>query len=158
RGGALRPARPGDAVTSRRVARTMCPMSCHPTLCGMLVEVEGERVVAIRGDADNPDSRGFLCVRGQAAREIVGRPRRLTGPLIGVGRGRDEWRSASWEEALDAIAARMTAAGPEAVGLWAGHGLFANNYGTRVGGHLLRRFANFYGCQWWSPTIICWGL
>ena len=42
--------------------------------------------------------------------------------------------------------------GPGAVGLWSGHGLFANNYGTRVGSHLLRRFANLWGCQWWQPV------
>ena len=52
----------------------------------------------------------------------------------------------------------MRAAGREAVGTWAGHGLFANNYGTRVGSHLVRRFSNLYGCQWWNPTMICWGL
>jgi anaerobic selenocysteine-containing dehydrogenase len=52
----------------------------------------------------------------------------------------------------------MQVVGREAVGTWSGHGLFANNYGTRLHSHLLRRFANFYGCQWWSPTIICWGL
>ncbi len=136
----------------------MCPMSCHPTLCGMLVEVEDGRLVKISGDPDNPDSRGFLCVRGQASREIIGNPRRLLKPLVRARRAEHEWREAGWDEALDLIAGRMTAAGREAVGLWAGHGLFANNYGTRVGSHLLRRFANFYGCQWWNPTIICWGL
>ena len=26
------------------VVRTMCPMNCHPTLCGMLVEIEDGRV------------------------------------------------------------------------------------------------------------------
>jgi anaerobic selenocysteine-containing dehydrogenase len=52
----------------------------------------------------------------------------------------------------------MQAAGREAVGVWSGHGLFANNYGTRIGSQLLRRFANLYGCQWWNPTMICWGL
>jgi anaerobic selenocysteine-containing dehydrogenase len=142
----------------RRVARTMCPMNCHPTLCGMLVEVEDGRLVGVRGDPDNPDSQGFLCVRGQASREIIGNPKRLVKPLVRERRGQDKWREASWDEALDLIASRMTAVGREAVGLWAGHGLFANNYGTRVGSHLLRRFANFHGCQWWSPTIICWGL
>src|SRR2546429_3258038 len=35
---------------------------------------------------------------------------------------------------------------------------FANNYGTRIASQLLRRFANFYGCQWWHPAMICWGL
>ncbi len=52
----------------------------------------------------------------------------------------------------------MRAAGREAVGMWSGHGMFANNYGTRLHSHLLRRFANLYGCQWWNPTMICWGL
>jgi anaerobic selenocysteine-containing dehydrogenase len=135
----------------------MCPMNCHPTLCGMLVEVDGGRLVGVRGDPDNPDSRGFLCIRGQASREIVDNPARLLHPLVRAGRA-GAWRRASWDEALDRIAGRMRAAGPEAVGAWSGHGLFANNYGTRVASHLLRRFANLYGCQWWSPTMICWGL
>jgi anaerobic selenocysteine-containing dehydrogenase len=34
--------------------RTMCPMNCHPTYCGMLVEVEGGRVRSVHGDPDNP--------------------------------------------------------------------------------------------------------
>jgi anaerobic selenocysteine-containing dehydrogenase len=133
-------------------------MNCHPTLCGMLVDVEDGRVVDVRGDLANPDSRGFLCVRGQAAREIIGNPKRLLTPLVRARRTEDAWRRASWDEALDLMAARMTAAGREAVGVWTGHGLFANNYGTRVASHLLRRFANFWGCQWWNPTMICWGL
>src|SRR5262252_9646837 len=142
----------------RRVVRTMCPMNCHPTLCGMLVEVEDDRLVGVRGDPDNPDSRGFLCVRGQASREIIGNPKRILRPMLRERRGGNDWREAGWDEALDVIAARMQAVGREAVGVWAGHGLFANNYGTRVGSHLLRRFANFWGCQWWNPTMICWGL
>jgi anaerobic selenocysteine-containing dehydrogenase len=142
----------------RRTVRTMCPMNCHPTLCGMLVDVEDGRLLGVRGDPDNPDSRGFLCVRGQASREIVGNPHRLLHPLVRASRGEDEWRQAGWDEALDLVADRMRAAGRESVGLWSGHGLFANNYGTRVGSHLLRRFANLWGCQWWHPAMICWGL
>ena len=133
-------------------------MNCHPTLCGMLVEIDGGRVVSVRGDPDNPDSQGFLCIRGQASREIIDNPARLLQPLVRARRGGDDWRSATWDEALDLIAARMRAAGPAAVGAWSGHGLFANNYGTRVASHLLRRFTNLYGAQWWSPTMICWGL
>ena len=138
--------------------RTMCPMNCHPTLCGMLVDVEDGRLVSVQGDPDNPDSRGFLCIRGQASREIIDNPARLLDPLIRARRGSDDWRRATWEEALDLIVDRMRAAGPDAVGAWSGHGLFANNYGTRVASHLLRRFANLYGAQWWNPTMICWGL
>jgi anaerobic selenocysteine-containing dehydrogenase len=140
------------------VFRTMCPMNCHPTLCGMLAEVQDGTLVGVRGDPENPDSRGFLCVRGQASREIIGNPRRLLRPLVRAGRGDTSWRETSWDEALDLIALHMRAAGPRAVGTWAGHGLAANNYGTRIGGHLLRRFANLYGCQWWTGSMICWGL
>ena len=144
-------------TSSRRVVRTMCPMNCHPTLCGMLVEVEDDRVLGVRGDPDNPDSQGFLCISGQASREIVGNPLRLLHPLVRQRRG-DTWRTATWDEALDRITSGMGTVGREAVAAWSGHGVFANNYGTRVNSHLLRLFANLYGCQWWSPAIICWGL
>ncbi len=147
-----------EAARGGRTVRTMCPMNCHPTLCGMLVDVEDGRLLGVRGDPDNPDSRGFLCVRGQASREILDNPRRLLHPLIRARREDRAWRQATWDEALDLVADRMRAAGREAVGLWSGHGLFANNYGTRVGSHLLRRFANLWGCQWWHPSMICWGL
>jgi anaerobic selenocysteine-containing dehydrogenase len=133
-------------------------MNCHPTLCGMLVEIEDGRLVAVRGDKDNPDSQGFLCVRGQAAREVVDNPQRLLQPLMRHRRSEDAWRQTSWDEALDFIVARMQTVGRQAVGLWAGHGVLSTNYGTRIAGQLLWRFANFYGCQWWNPTMICWGL
>jgi anaerobic selenocysteine-containing dehydrogenase len=137
--------------------RTMCPMNCHPTLCGMLVDVEDGKVEAVRGDPDNPDSRGFLCIRGHAAREIIGNPQRLLHPLRRSPRS-GTWQQTTWADALDTIAERARAVGPRAVGAWSGHGFFANDYGTRLSSELLRRFANLYGCQWWNPTLICWGL
>jgi anaerobic selenocysteine-containing dehydrogenase len=137
--------------------RTMCPMNCHPTLCGMLVDVEDGKVTGVRGDPDNPDSHGFLCVRGQASHEILDNPRRLLHPMMRASRA-EEWRRATWDEALDAIAARMRAVGPESVAMWTGHGLAANNYGTRLHGYLVRRFANLNGFQSWNATMICWGL
>ncbi len=48
-------------MSGRRTVRTMCPMNCHPTLCGMLVVIEDGRLVEVGGDKDNPDSQGFLC-------------------------------------------------------------------------------------------------
>ena len=114
-------------ASGRRTVRTMCPMSCHPTLCGMLVEVEDGRLVQVRGDRENPDSQGFLCVRGQATQEIIGNPKRLLHPLVRMRRSEDAWRKASWDEALDLIVSRLQRVGREAVGIWSGHGNSATN-------------------------------
>jgi anaerobic selenocysteine-containing dehydrogenase len=139
---------------SRRTVRTMCPMNCQPTFCGTLVDLEDDRVAGIRGDRANPDSRGFLCVRGRAAAEIVDSPARLLRPRLRDGRGPAAWRDAGWDEALDRIAGAVRTAGPEATAVWAGHGAFVNG----LGGVLTARFAHLVGTQWWRPEIVCWGL
>src|SRR5438552_2235920 len=121
---------------------------------------EGDRLLR-RADRPPHRRKDLLAVphgvRGQAAPEILGNPRRLLYPMLRATRS-GRWRRATWDEALDLIVQRMRAAGREAVATWPGHGIFANNYGTRIHSHLLRRFSNIYGCQWWSPAIICWAL
>ncbi len=145
----------GRNEADSRIVRTMCPMNCHPTLCGMLAEVRDGRLVKVSGDEANPDSQGFLCIRGQASREIIDNPARLLHPLVRDRRS-DEFRHASWDEAFGRIVAGM--GNPAAVGIWPGHGIFTTNYGTRISAQLLARFANFHGSQFWNPAMICWGL
>ena len=142
---------------TRRIVRTMCPMNCHPTLCGMKAEVEGDRLLGIVGDETNPESRGLLCMRGEAAHEIIGNPKRLTRPLMRDRRD-GEWREASWDEAMGRIEAAMRAAAPHETGIWGGHGLAVNDYGVGVKGQLLARLANLWGAQYWSGAMICWGM
>lgn len=140
-----------------KIVRTMCPMSCHPTLCGMLAEVREGKLVGVKGDEANPDSQGFLCIRGQASPEIFDNPARLLHPLVRDRRS-DGYRRASWDEALERIVASMAQSPPAATAIWPGHGTFTTNYGTRISAQLMARFANFHGSQFWSPTMICWGL
>jgi anaerobic selenocysteine-containing dehydrogenase len=139
-----------------KLVRTMCPMNCHPTFCGMLVDVEDGKLRSVRGDTDNPDSQGFLCVRGRSTNEIFGNPRRLLYPQIRDDRRTNTWRRVSWDEALDFIVKRMQAVGSEAVGVWAGHGGFTT--GSAVTVQMMQRFSNIYGWQTWHPAMICWGL
>jgi anaerobic selenocysteine-containing dehydrogenase len=138
-----------------KTVRTMCPMNCHPTLCGMLADVRDGKLIAVKGDEDNPDSQGFLCIRGQASREVIDNPARLLHPLIRDHR-RDDFRRATWDEAFERIVDGMR--NPATAGIWPGHGTFTTNYGTRISAQLLARFANFHGSAFWSPTMICWGL
>ena len=78
-------------------------------------------------------------------------------PLVREHRG-DELRRASWDEALDRLVAGIKSSPPEATAIWPGHGQFTTSYGTRISAQLLARFANFHGSQFFSPTMICWGL
>ena len=170
-------------MTESKVVRTMCPMNCHPTLCGMQVTVRcenansekantektiSEKVIAVTGDPDNPDSRGFLCVRGRAAVEIPHNPERLLKTLYRSDRraaasnvaasNNGNWQELSPSAGLDKLVKQLQSHPPEQFGIWMGHGDAATNYGTRIGGLLARRFAHLYGSQWWHPAMICWGL
>ena len=145
-------------MPEQRTFKTMCPMNCHPTLCGMKVTVAAQDQVEIEGDPENPDSRGFLCMRGNAAHEIVDNPRRLLAPQTRAVRGSSDWVETTWDKALDQMAAKMAEVGREAVAIWPGHGNAVNDYGFGLKRAQLERFANLYGCQYWNPAMICWGM
>jgi len=71
---------------------------------------------------EHPISEGRLCIKGWNAHDFVYHPDRLTVPLIREQKGGD-LREASWDEALDLVASRMTAikeeSGPDAIGFLA---------------------------------------
>lgn len=138
--------------------KTMCPMNCHPTLCGMTVSQDDEGKIVITGDETNPDSQGFLCMRGKAAHEIVGNPHRLLMPQMRQTRGTEYWTDITWDAAMDRIARKMHEVGRERVGFWQAHGNWGNDYAFGLKRAQFDRFCNLYGCQNWNPAMICWGL
>ena len=143
-------------MAAKRQVTTMCPMNCLPTQCGMTVEVEENRLISLKGDEHNPDSQGFLCIRGRATSEIFDNAKRLLRPLRRVGeRGREEFEPCSWDEAYAMIVEAIAATRPERVGIWRGHGI-----GTTgpTGTMLATRFGMLAGFQQWSPSIVCWAM
>ena len=143
-------------MSAKRQVTTMCPLNCIPTQCGMTVQVEENRLLSLKGDQHNPDSKGFLCIRGRATQEIFENPKRLLHPLRRVGeRGDDRWERCSWDEASALIVAAIQRTLPERVGLWRGHGI-----GTTgpVGTMLVSRFGLLGGFQQWSSSIVCWAM
>ncbi len=135
--------------------RTMCPMNCHPTLCGVEVNIENNRVVSVTGDEKNPCSKGFICGRGKASAEIPHSPQRVLHPLYRESI-HDEFSRIPWADAFDLMYQGLK--NPRRAALWAGHGAMSNNYGTRIYPQLINRFANQCGALFWDPSIICWGL
>lgn len=134
---------------------TMCPMNCHPTYCGMRVTITNGQFQSLTGDPDNPDSQGFLCVRGRAAAEIPDNPARLLTPLRRLGeRGSGRWEPISWDMAIDSIVAAIERSSPDRVALWSGHGVSV----TGLARQLLLRFGHLAGFQVWSAAMVCWAL
>jgi anaerobic selenocysteine-containing dehydrogenase len=90
--------------------------------CGLIVEVEGNRIVSLRGDKDNPHSRGYICPKGQSLPEQQTDPDRLVEPRRKAAGG--GWKGVGWDEALDAITERLAGVierhGRDAVAVYAG--------------------------------------
>ena len=78
------------------------------TVCGITGHVKEGRIIKVEGNPADPNSRGKLCARGQAALNHQYHPERLLYPIRRVGaRGAGKWRRITWEEALDEIATRL---------------------------------------------------
>jgi len=87
---------------------SMCEMCVWR--CGLIAKVVDGRVVKLDGNPEHPHSRGNLCPRGQSGLMNTYDPDRVRTPLIRVGkRGEGKFRQASWDEALDLVASKMTA-------------------------------------------------
>jgi formate dehydrogenase alpha subunit len=87
-----------------RSATTTCPY-CGVG-CGIKLQVNGQdEIVEVQDDPDNLSSVGMLCVKGRFGYSFVQHPDRLTMPLI---KENGKFRPASWEEALDLVAERLT--------------------------------------------------
>lgn len=70
-------------------------------MCGLAIETDGSRVVAIRGDHEDSFSRGHICPKGPALAQLHADPDRLRQPLLRQG---SRWRELGWDEALDLAA------------------------------------------------------
>ena len=88
---------------------SVCPLDC-PDACSLEVHVEGDRVVAVGGSRINPLTEGYICSKVRRLPEHVHGVRRVRFPAVREGRkGEGRFRRVTWDEALDTIAARMTA-------------------------------------------------
>ncbi|MBK1700775.1 molybdopterin-dependent oxidoreductase [Thiococcus pfennigii] len=116
-----------------RTVEATCPL-CE-ACCGLLFTVEGDRVTRVRGDRDDPLSRGFMCTKGAALPELHEDPDRLRRPLRRTTTG---WEEIDWPTALDCAAAGLRAVkrahGPDAVAVYRGNPN-AHNLGLLLFGH-----------------------
>jgi len=146
-----------------RVVHTVCSHDC-PDSCAVLVTVDGEgRAVKVEGDPSQPVTRGFLCGKVAKYLDRVYAPDRLLYPLrrkTGIrkgplqrGRELEAFERVSWDEALDAIAARLQQIadryGPESILPYS----YAGTIGQLGFGSMDRRFFHRLGASQLERTI-----
>ena len=106
-------------------------------ICGLVFTLDGDRVTAVRGDPDDPLSRGHICPKAVALQDVHEDPDRLRRPVRRIGR---EWHEVSWDEALDLVATNLARAvnehGRDALAIYLGnpnvHSLGSMTHGTAM--------------------------
>src|SRR5687768_1442969 len=100
RSAALRP----RTEAADRVVRSVCPYCAVG--CGQRVFVQDGRITQIEGDPDSSISRGRLCPKGAATKELVTGSTRETRVKYRRPHG-TEWEDLPLERAVDMIADRV---------------------------------------------------
>ncbi|WP_275425901.1 molybdopterin-dependent oxidoreductase [Occallatibacter savannae] len=146
-----------------RVVHTVCSHDC-PDSCAVLATVDDTgKAIKVQGDASQPVTQGFLCGKVAKYLDRVYSPDRILYPLrrkAGVGKGplvrgreHEAFERVSWDEALDAIAARLQQIsdefGPESILPYS----YAGTMGVLGYGSMDRRFFHRLGGSQLDRTI-----
>ena len=114
-----------------RTVRSFCRICT--AVCGILVDVSGDRVVRVRGDRSHPLSHGYTCAKGRALPRMHHHPDRLERPLVRVG---GALQPTTWDACLDDLADRLRAIlsehGPRAIAVFFGSGVGMDAAGYRM--------------------------
>ncbi|HEY4388845.1 MAG TPA: molybdopterin-dependent oxidoreductase, partial [Ktedonobacteraceae bacterium] len=90
-----------------RVVYGACPHDC-PDNCALETHVDSQgRAVSVRGRADHPVTRGWLCAKVNRYLERVYHPERLLYPMRRIGpKGSGQFARISWDDAINEITDR----------------------------------------------------
>jgi anaerobic selenocysteine-containing dehydrogenase len=115
-------------------------------ICGLQIKVAGEQILSIKGDKQDPLSRGHICPKAVALQDLHNDPDRLRQPVRRrrSTEGEDYFEPISWDEALDTVASRLVETsrryGVDAIGIYMGNPS-VHNYGMMTHqGNLFRHF------------------
>jgi anaerobic selenocysteine-containing dehydrogenase len=132
---------------------SVCALDC-PDACSLLVTVEGNKAIRLRGNPEHPITRGFLCGKVAKYLDREYSPDRLLYPQKRTGKkGEGCFARISWDEALDEISTRLKTIaaefGSEAILPYS----YAGTMGFLNGSGMDRRFFHRLGASRLERTI-----
>ncbi len=102
-------------------------------MCGLEIRYRDREILSIRGDKDDPFSKGHICPKAVALQDFYQDPERLKTPLRKTADG--GWKEISWDQAFDEITTRIRdiqgTHGKDAVGVYLGNPN-AHNFGNAL--------------------------
>lgn len=108
-------------------------------MCGVEIKTENNKIISIKGDKDDPFSRGYICPKATALQDLHEDPDRLRTPIERTASG---WKEITWEEAFTKTANKLRAIqqkhGRDAVGTYLGNPNVHNMGSMLFGKELLR--------------------
>ncbi len=108
-------------------------------MCGVTLRLEGDRVLEVRGDPEDPLSQGHVCPKVLGLKAVHEDPDRLRTPQKRIG---DRWESIGWDQAFEEVSARLREVrarhGRKAVAVYQGNPT-VHNIGSMLFGQLFVR-------------------
>lgn len=98
-------------------------------MCGLSLEVEQGKVIAVGPDHDDVLSRGYICPKGAAIADVYHDPDRLRQPVRRTPGG--EFEPISWQEAFDLVGRQLNSIrrqhGADALAMYLGNPIVHNH-------------------------------
>ena len=108
-------------------------------MCGIQITVEDDKITSIKGDAEDSFSRGHICPKAIALKDLYEDPDRIRTPMEKVN---GQWRELTWKEAFDKVASRIQALqaehGNDSLGVYLGNPNVHNTGSLLMSGGVLR--------------------
>ena len=102
--------------------RTTCKVGACEPFCGLEVDVEDGRMIAVRPDPRHPVTTGYACIKGMHVADYQNDPDRILHPEKRTG---DGWQQLSWDTATREIGQKLRALrdahGPRAIATYWGN-------------------------------------
>jgi anaerobic selenocysteine-containing dehydrogenase len=123
----------------------------------LVIETDGEEILSIKGDKNDPLSRGHICPKAIALIDIHRDPDRLRRPLKRCkdSQGNVQWQEIGWDEAINTTAEQLVAIrqkhGVDAIGIYLGNPT-VHNYGMMT--HQSNLFSHFRTNNRFSATSV----
>lgn len=114
---------PADTPAAAETRLHYAACNLCEAICGLEFEVRGTEILHIKGDAADPLSRGHICPKAVALKDLYEDPNRLRQPMRRMADG--SWQPMAWDAAFDYVADELARVyktfGANSIGSYAGN-------------------------------------